>query len=218
MGKPLDKSHKVWYNIREVKRAVETTIRTAVLMKETSPKKISKKFEIPLDRLHKVWYNEYVIKRSHLFKKQKGIDTMANRVVFPFTQNQAFSALISLIETGEAKYESTDKSGETSIVKPDPATLVEFLQHRIEQNAKKSDAPRKLTPQQEKNEQTKQGILANMEVGVRYSIGDMLMQFDCFDAGTSPQRVSALLSQMGAKGTGEIVRTEEKGKAYFSLA
>jgi len=143
---------------------------------------------------------------------------MANRVVFPFTQNQAFSALISLIETGEAKYESTDKSGETSIVKPDAATLVEFLQHRIEQNAKKSDAPKKLTPAQEANLRTMEGILANMEVGKKYTIGDMLMTFDCFEPTTSPQRVSALLSKLGAKGTGQIVRTEEKGKAYFALA
>jgi len=143
---------------------------------------------------------------------------MANRVVFPFTQNQAFSALISLIETGEAKYESTDKSGETSIVKPDAATLVEFLQHRIEQNAKKSDAPKKLTPAQEANLKTMEGMLANMEVGKKYTIGDMLMTFDCFEPTTSPQRVSALLSKLGAKGTGQVVRTEEKGKAYFALA
>ena len=143
---------------------------------------------------------------------------MANRVVFPFTQNQAFSALISLIETGEAKYESTDKSGETSIVKPDAATLVEFLQHRIEQNAKKSDAPKKLTPAQEANLKTMEGMLANMEVGKKYTISDMLMTFDCFEPTTSPQRVSALLSKLGAKGTGQVIRTEEKGKAYFALA
>jgi len=31
-------------------------------MKETSPKKISKKFEIPLDKHHKLWYNKYVNK------------------------------------------------------------------------------------------------------------------------------------------------------------
>ena len=57
-----------------------------------------------------------------------------------------------------------------------------------------------------------------MEVGKRYTISNMLMTFDCFEPTTSPQRVSALLSQMGAKGSGEIVRTEEKGKAYFALA
>ena len=143
---------------------------------------------------------------------------MATRITFPFTQKQAYTALISLIENGEAKYEAVAKNGDKSIVKPNLDTLVDFLAHKIEQADKKSDAPRKLTPQQEKNEATKQGILANMEIGERYTIGDMLTTFDCFDAGTSPQRVSALLSQMGAKGTGEIVRTEEKGKAYFSLA
>ena len=142
---------------------------------------------------------------------------MATRVVFPFTQNQAFSAVINLVKTGKATYENKTKDG-VEIVEIDPDKLVEFCEHRIEQNAKKSDAPRKLTPQQEKNEQTKQGILANMEVGKRYTIGDMLMTFDCFEPATTPQRVSALLSQMGAKGSGEIVRTEEKGKAYFALA
>lgn len=143
---------------------------------------------------------------------------MANRVTFPFTQKQAYAALISLIENGEAKYEAVAKNGDKSIVKPNLDTLVDFLAHKIEQADKKSDAPRKLTPQQEANVKTMEGILANMEVGKRYTIGDMLMTFDCFEPTTSPQRVSALLSKLGAKGTGEIVRTEEKGKAYFSLA
>ena len=142
---------------------------------------------------------------------------MATRVVFPFTQNQAFSAVINLVKTGKATYENKTKDG-VEIVEINPDKLVEFCEHRIEQNAKKSDAPRKLTPQQEKNEQTKQGILANMEVGKQYTISDMLMTFDCFEPTTSPQRVSALLSQLGAKGTGQIVRTEDKGKAYFALA
>ena len=142
---------------------------------------------------------------------------MATRVVFPFTQNQAFSAVINLVKTGKATYENKTKDG-VEIVEIDPDKLVEFCEHRIEQNAKKSDAPRKLTPQQEANVKTMEGILANMEVGKRYTIGDMLMTFDCFEPTTSPQRVSALLSKLGAKGTGEIVRTEEKGKAYFSLA
>ena len=99
-----------------------------------------------------------------------------------------------------------------------PDHLIEFIDGRLAQLDKKSSAPKKLTPQQEKNEITKRGILANMEVGERYTISDMLIGFDCFDAETSPQRVSARLSQLGARGTGEIVRTEEKGKAYFSLA
>ena len=143
---------------------------------------------------------------------------MANRVTFPFTQKQAFEALIALIQTGEPKYEAVSKTGDKSVVKPNLDTLVDFLTHKIEQADKKSDAPRKLTPQQEKNEVVKEGILANMEVGKRYTISDMLMTFDCFEPTTSPQRVSALLSQLGAKGSGQVVRTEEKGKAYFALA
>jgi len=142
---------------------------------------------------------------------------MATRVVFPFTQNQAFSAVINLVKTGKATYENKTKDG-VEIVEIDPDKLIEFCAYRIEQNDKKASAPKKLTPQQEKNEQTKQGILANMEVGKRYTISDMLTTFSCFEPATTPQRVSALLSQMGAKGSGEIVRTEEKGKAYFALA
>jgi hypothetical protein len=132
---------------------------------------------------------------------------MATRVTFPFKQVEAYEALIALIEDGALPQSDT--------ITPDK--LVEFLQHRIAQ-AEKKVAEKKLTPQQEANEVIKRGILDNMEVGERYTIGDMLTTFDCFPAGTSPQRVSALLSQLGAKGTGEIVRTEEKGKAYFSLA
>jgi hypothetical protein len=98
------------------------------------------------------------------------------------------------------------------------ADMVAFFDKRIALEEKHKNAPKKLTPAQEANEVIKRGILENMEVGVKYTIGDMLIGFDCFDEKTTPQKVSALLSQLGAKGTGEIVRTEEKGKAYFSLA
>ena len=81
-----------------------------------------------------------------------------------------------------------------------------------------SKPEKQLTPQQQKDEEMMRTILANMEVGKRYTIGDMLMSFDCFEPTTSPMRVSALLSKLGAKGTGEVIRTEERGKAYFSLA
>ena len=141
-----------------------------------------------------------------------------NRVVFPFTQREVFESLIALVSGGDMVYDHMAKNGDKETVHPDPEKVVEFLNHKIAQLDKQADTPKKLTPQQEKNEQTKQGILANMEVGERYTIGDMLTTFDCFETGTSPQRVSALLSQMGAKGTGQIVRTEDKGKAYFSLA
>ena len=52
---------------------------------------------------------------------------MANRVTFPFTQKQAFEALIALIQTGEPKYEAISKTGDKSVVKPNPDTLIDFL-------------------------------------------------------------------------------------------
>ena len=98
------------------------------------------------------------------------------------------------------------------------ADMVEFFEKRLAQLDKRATAERKLTPHQQENETIKQGILANMETGVRYTIADMLITFDCFPETMTAQRVSALLSQLGERGTKEIVRTEEKGKAYFALA
>ena len=98
------------------------------------------------------------------------------------------------------------------------ADMVAFFEKRLEQANKKSSAERKLTPHQIENEQIKQGILDNMENGVQYTIADMLVTFDCFPEGMTPNRLSALLSQLGARGTNQIVRSEVKGKAYFMLA
>lgn len=98
------------------------------------------------------------------------------------------------------------------------AEMVAFFEKRLEQANKKSTSERKLTPHQIENESIKQGILDNMENGVQYTIADMLITFDCFPATMTPQRLSALLSQLGAHGTNQIVRTEVKGKAYFALA
>lgn len=96
--------------------------------------------------------------------------------------------------------------------------MVAFFEGRLAQLAKKSTGERKLTPHQLENESIKEKILDNMENGVQYTIGDMLITFDCFPIGMTPNRLSALLSQLGPKGTNQIVRTEVKGKAYFSIA
>ena len=98
------------------------------------------------------------------------------------------------------------------------AEMVAFFEKRLEQNAKKSSSERKPTARQNENEQIKVGVLNNMEVGTQYTLADMLCTFDCFPADITPHRLAALLSQLGTKGSGEIVRTESKGKAYFSLA
>jgi len=98
------------------------------------------------------------------------------------------------------------------------AEMIAFFEKRIEQNAKKTSAERKPSARQTENEEIKKGILNNMEVGTQYTLADMLVMFDCFPADMTPHRLAALLSQLGTKGSNEIVRTESKGKAYFSLA
>ncbi len=95
--------------------------------------------------------------------------------------------------------------------------MVAFFEKRLEQANKKSTTERKLTPHQMENEKIKNGILDNMCVGTVYSIADMLCTFDCFPENMTPNRLSALLSQLGPKGTQQIERIEEKGKVYFSL-
>ena len=97
------------------------------------------------------------------------------------------------------------------------AEMVAFFEKRIEQNAKSSNTERKLTPHQLENENIKEGILDNMCVGTIYSIADMLCTFDCFPENMTPNRLSALLSQLGPKGTQQIERIEQKGKVYFAL-
>ena len=99
------------------------------------------------------------------------------------------------------------------------AEMVAFFEKRLEQNAKKSSTSgeRKLTPHQLENEKIKEGILDSMIVGTVYSIADMLNTFNCFPEGMTPNRLSALLSQLGPKGSQQIERIEQKGKVYFTL-
>jgi len=141
---------------------------------------------------------------------------MATRISFSFTQREAFEALSALVRGEDFVLDRINKEGEHVKVEVDRDEMIKFLAHKISQVEARADAPKKLTPTQIKNEGVKQAILSNMEMGERYSIPDMLEQFDCFDAGTRSQYVSSLLTQL--KTAGKIVRTEEKGKAYFALA
>lgn len=97
------------------------------------------------------------------------------------------------------------------------ADMVAFFEKRLEQANKKVNAERKLTPHQLENERIKEGILDNMCVGSVYSIADMLCTFDCFPDGMTINRLSALLSQLGPKGSNQVERIEQKGKVYFAL-
>ena len=94
-----------------------------------------------------------------------------------------------------------------------------FLEKRIEVTAKKnasgSNGEKKLTKDQEQNEVYKTEILNSMEIGKSYTISDMLKMFVCCE-GLSQNKVNALVKQL--KDSGKVIRSEVKGKAYFTLA
>lgn len=74
---------------------------------------------------------------------------------------------------------------------------------------------RKPTKTQIANEGFKTIIVENMEPGHLYTVTELTKEIP-FGEELSTQRVSALVRQL--KEAGLVVRTEEKRKAYFSLA
>jgi hypothetical protein len=88
---------------------------------------------------------------------------------------------------------------------------VEFLKERAELHAKKN-ASRKPSKAQTENEVLKEKILEFMVEGKAYTITEIQKGVGL----ESNQKTSALVRQL--KLEDKIVRTEDKGKAYFSLA
>ena len=99
-------------------------------------------------------------------------------------------------------------------VKSNPK-LVEFIEHELELLDRKNSTDKKPTAQQTANEAIKVAILDNMAEGVKYTITDLIKSVpECADL--TNQRVSALVRQLVDDKV--VVRTEDKRKAYFSLA
>lgn len=98
-----------------------------------------------------------------------------------------------------------------------PVDVTEKLQALAESLAKKANVDRKPTAKQKENVGFKADILAFMESGTQYTIGDLVKSVPSIvTAGLSANRVSALVKQL--KDNGDVIRTEVKGKAYFALA
>ena len=104
----------------------------------------------------------------------------------------------------------------SAILSKYPLTAEEkaFMEHELELLAKKNSSEKKPTAQQVVNEGIKAAIVAGMTPNRLYTITEIQKEIpEC--AELSNQRVSALIRQMVGN---EIVRTEDKRKAYFSLA
>ena len=98
---------------------------------------------------------------------------------------------------------------------PQSAELVEKIENELVLLAKKNSAEKKPTAQQTANEGIKSAIVNGMVANRAYTITDIIKEVpQC--AELTNQRVSALMRQLVESGA--VVRTEDKRKAYFTLA
>ena len=96
-----------------------------------------------------------------------------------------------------------------------PAEVAEKLEGMLAQLEKRSSAERKPSARQVENELFKAQIVDTMEVNRLYSVGEMLKEFEFFPADMTPQRLSAIMTQLvSAKLVDRIV---EKRKVYFQV-
>lgn len=95
--------------------------------------------------------------------------------------------------------------------------IIDFCNREIELlNKKSSSGSGKPTKTQVENEKYKEYILATLtEVDRPMTISEIMENCEGI-AGLKNQRVSAIVTQL--KNAGKVIRTEEKKKAYFSIA
>lgn len=97
----------------------------------------------------------------------------------------------------------------TSAQRPD---LIDFIDHELDLLARKNAGDRKETATQKANADLKVKILEVMASDTRYTVSEIgkLIGIE------SNQKVSALVRQL--KMDNLVIRSEEKGKAYFTKA
>ena len=96
-----------------------------------------------------------------------------------------------------------------------PSEVSEKLTSMKASFEKKASAERKPTPTQQENMGHKQEILNLLADGNQYTITDIMKGVPAL-SDLSNQRVSAIVRQLTL--SGEVVRVEDKRKAYFKLA
>ena len=101
-------------------------------------------------------------------------------------------------------------------VKNNPV-LAEFIAHEVELLSKKNSADKKPTAQQEANATIKADILGVMEANPKqlFTVSELLKKVPNLPDTMTNQRMSALARQM--VDAGQVKRTEDKRKAFFSL-
>lgn len=96
-----------------------------------------------------------------------------------------------------------------------PADVAEKIEGMLIQLEKRSSAERKPSARQIENESLKSQIVEAMEVNRLYSVGEMLKEFVFFPADMTPQRLSAIMTQLVS--AEQVERIVEKRKVYFKV-
>ena len=98
----------------------------------------------------------------------------------------------------------------------DDSELVEFINHELDllarKNVRKTDKP---SAKQVQNATMADLIYDTMQEGTRYTVSEIHKMIPAFSE-FSGNKVSALVRSL--KLDGRVIRTEEKGKAYFTKA
>ena len=132
--------------------------------------------------------------------KERGNVSMATKKI---TKKDMFNEIIKMMN-GEQMSVSTQ-------------AVIDFANHEIELlNKKSSSSSGKPTKTQIENEGYKEVILEALATADKPMTISEIMEYADGLAGLKNQRVSALMTQL--KNAGKVIRTEEKKKAYFSLA
>ena len=81
---------------------------------------------------------------------------------------------------------------------------------------KSTTGEKKPTANQVANEGIKKALYEAMEDGKAYRVSDMVKEFANIEGITSASKVTALMTQL--KDEGKVVRSEDKGKAFYTKA
>lgn len=121
--------------------------------------------------------------------------------------------------TNTTTTKTTNKSALSYVVKNYgkelPSDVLEKLEGMIAQLEKRSSAERKPSARQLENEVLKTKILETMQVNRWYSIGEMVKEFIFFPSDMTPQRCSALMTQLFE--AGKVKREVVKRKVLFCI-
>lgn len=133
---------------------------------------------------------------------------------FEFTKRMAFAKLAEMVEGVEA---IPVAEGEVAISKAD---MLDFINHEVELLNRKSNHTGNTKSEKEMAERMDVVKNALAEIGKPARVSEIVAHIG--QSAFSPNRVTAILGKMAgtkkAEGTGEVVRTVEKGVAYFALA